>query len=183
MCVIISVKTAHPSAELLTKAERRNPHGAGVAWLHDGKVRWKKGLLATDVSSMIAEGALPFPYVVHFRLASIGEQSPELCHPFPIDPQASLELEGEADEVVFHNGTWSDYEEHSERLKLEGAISDSRVLAAFLAVNRKHADMLLDHYSTRAYSNRFALMTPKGPILYGQWWRQHGVDLSNTYFL
>ncbi len=172
---------------MLERAHAANPHGAGVAWLEGGLVRWKKGLDAVTVAQMIADGALTLPYVVHFRLASVGEKTPELCHPFPITDSASTDLEGSATSVLFHNGTWKDYENRLLRMRLTGQISDTRVLAAWISVNEKprpdegwFADLTLDQLSD---TSRFALFSTKGPILYGRWWRVDGIAVSNTVFM
>lgn len=186
MCVILSCKTKHPTLEMLERAHAANPHGAGVAWLEGGLVRWRKGLDAVGVAHLIADGVLKFPYVVHFRLASVGEHSPELCHPFPITDGAATDLEGDATSVLFHNGTWRDYESHLLRMRLHGQISDTRVLAAWISQNEKptdegwFADLMLDRLSE---TSRFVLFDRRGPILYGRWWRIDQIDLSNTIFM
>lgn len=180
MCVILSCKVKHPTFSMLERAHAANPHGAGVAWLKDGQVYWRKGLDAVQVSELITDGTLQFPYVVHFRLASVGEQSPELCHPFPIVDLSPTDLQGTASQVLFHNGTWRDYESHLLKMPLQGAVSDTRVLAAWMAMNDKFADLMLDHLGE---TSRFALFTENGPILYGRWWRVDQIDMSNTIFL
>lgn len=114
---------------------KKNEDGGSVAWRKDGRVYWKKGL---DLEGMLREcHDLPLTYIAHFRKASIGGVKPELCHPFPVNPSASTELNGSVKGTVFfHNGTL-----HSWRVNLfdcarafsvklpTGKWSDTRALA------------------------------------------------------
>jgi predicted glutamine amidotransferase len=180
MCLIVSCKFKHPPLDLLEKAQAVNPDGIGLAWLSRGHAAWRKNLSLSQAAKAIK--SINFPYVLHFRLASIGGVAPELCHPFPVTASAVTALTGKADAVLFHNGTWLDYQKYLGDLKLSGSASDTRALAALLArLNSTTVDRLLDALSA-AQRHRFCLLTRKGPILYGRWWRVDGVDVSNLNF-
>lgn len=71
---------------------------------------WEKGLTLDEVAELNRE--LPHPYIIHFRKTSAGSNTDNLCHPFPISERARDDLSGQADRVLFHNGTvndWKDY--------------------------------------------------------------------------
>ena len=54
--------------------------------------------------------------VIHFRIASVGEVTPKLCHPFPVTACATTRFSGHARAVLFHNGTWGDWRETLRRM-------------------------------------------------------------------
>src|SRR6266496_4014488 len=107
MCVIFSVFGKDPPDAQLRIGGEMNQDGAGVAWKEGQVIKWRKGIKdPAEVIRMVNAG-IPKPYLIHFRKRSTGETRPELTHPFPIDSDSSLELEGESDKgVLAHNGTW-----------------------------------------------------------------------------
>lgn len=105
MCVIAVVKSGVALTE--SHAERMweaNSHGSGFAVYRDGTWQIRKGVmdLSELKSLLLQEGLLGVedhpPFVIHFRIASVGGVNPELTHPFPI----TLSDRGGC---VFHNGT------------------------------------------------------------------------------
>src|SRR3990167_4580457 len=112
-----------------------NDHGGGVAWREGGLVHWKKGLDEAEMQEFVA--ALPLPFVAHFRIASCGAKSKELCHPFPVSKDASLALEGTTKGyVLFHNGHWAEWKPFTKETALKmgrplptGQWSDTRAMA------------------------------------------------------
>jgi len=122
-----------------------NAHGGGVAWREQNEegrtvVRWSKGLM--DVEEMLALiPMLPIPYVAHFRIPTCGGTIRQLTHPFPIEIDSPVDLEGETEEgVLFHNGSLTNwrYELKSSAVaggwKLpKGHYSDSRAMAVMAA--------------------------------------------------
>ncbi len=138
MCVIFAVSKTRPTGEQIAQAYAANPRGAGIAWREvvDGKtvVRWKKGMDLKTSQEMTAKA--PMPFVIHFRIPSIGPDKPQFNHPFPISANVELALEGETEgSVLFHNGTWSGWRDirnmaHFYAAKLPlGDWSDSRAMA------------------------------------------------------
>lgn len=137
MCVIAFVEDdqKRPSTEEVEAMFQRNPAGAGIAWRHEGLVRWRKGLELEEIDDLVQ--SVPAPFVAHFRIPTCGNAPELLTHPFPISPTAELALEGSTDGfVLFHNGHWGSWEDKimqlaaAARLKLDdNAWSDSRAMA------------------------------------------------------
>jgi hypothetical protein len=177
MCVIlVCPATTRPDLATLEACHAANPHGAGVAWRHQGQVKWRKGLDVAQVAALLP--ALPGEVVIHFRWASVGEVCPELCHPFPVSRGVSTRLGGQARAVLFHNGTWSQWR-HTLRMmpqeRLQGPLSDTRVAAAL--VDLCGMDSLDD------LPGRYVLFDRDFTSLFGQWWAWQGMQASNLHFL
>lgn len=146
MCVIMLAQKVRPTEEMIQKAWDANDDGAGIAWRQlDSKgnpeVHFEKGLMEIDrVKELCAK--LPLPYVVHFRVASVGGVKPTLTHPFPISKDASLLLAGRTKGgVLFHNGHWADWNSkaleaaiHSNNQIPIGDWSDTRAMAWMISI-------------------------------------------------
>lgn len=121
--------------EMVSRAYHQNDHGGGVAWREKGYVKWKKGLDEKGMQEMVKD--LPLPFITHFRIASCGGKSPQLCHPFPISADVDLALEGQTKGfVLFHNGHWNEWKHFTKETALRkgtkipmGSWSDSRAMA------------------------------------------------------
>ena len=181
MCVIIVCPPqVRPGLAALMACAASNPHGAGVAWRAKGEVRWSKNLGPVEVHQLVSK--LKGEVVIHFRWASVGGVSAELCHPFPVNNTAQTSLVGKAPRVLFHNGTWSGFKdalgyiEKQEKRKVGGPISDSRVMA--LLVNHLHDPDLLN-----SVEGRFVLMGATKTSLFGEWREWNGMRCSNLGFL
>ena len=134
-----------PSEEMVKKAYETNDAGAGIAYRENGTVVWKKGLDLAGITELVASA--PFPFISHFRIPTSGGKRNTLCHPFPIDVEAPLDLEGSTKGfVLFHNGHWTRWKEIMERIALNilpakipgGRWSDSRAMAwaaAYMGIN------------------------------------------------
>lgn len=181
MCVIlVCPPEVRPELETLKACHTANPHGAGVGWRQGEKVHWQKNLGPQEVDALIQR--LKGEIVIHFRWASVGGVSGRLCHPFPVNREASTKLEGSARRLLFHNGTWSG---HREALKfvekkqkriVQGAMSDTRVIALLV-------DHLRDHDVLRNIDGRFVLFSVDSTKLYGEWKTWEGMHVSNLGFL
>jgi hypothetical protein len=178
VCIIFTCDAGRPDDDLLEEANFRNSDGAGVAWVEDKKVLWKKGLDVKQVQKLIPK--LKYPYMIHFRSASIGPNVSALTHPFPLTPKVSLDLLGSASSVLMHNGHWGEWkaairgEILSRGLKAPGGHwSDSRAIA-FL-VNQHGLGILpliLD-------SDRVAVLNGKGDIItFGTFYPHKGFKAS-----
>lgn len=144
MCVIYVCQNTLPPAEELKQGAWRNDDGAGVAWLapypkkkDSLAVHWQKGLKDDKaVVDFIKDNEIPFPLMIHFRTASVGDATAELSHPFPTISGVPLWTAGYANQVLFHNGHLHAWEDlvlqvglpEKERFP-EGEWSDSRALA------------------------------------------------------
>lgn len=75
-----------------------NSDGGGYAFIHKGKIVVRKGFMT--LKEFLASYAIDSkkykksPFVVHFRIRSMGDRGPENTHPYPI-----------ASGVLIHNGT------------------------------------------------------------------------------
>jgi hypothetical protein len=128
--------------EELERGAKCNSDGAGIAWIANRKVHWVKGLESSPdlVMSTLKEKKATLPVAIHFRAASVGGESEELTHPFPVGPLAEPWLEGNAAQVLFQNGTWIRWDDvlrdvvlyNTDLTMPEGEWSDTRALA-FLA--------------------------------------------------
>jgi predicted glutamine amidotransferase len=178
MCVIlVCPENIRPDSATIAACHRANPHGAGVAWREDGEVRWSKGLEPDELESLIS--GLTGEIVIHFRIASVGEVTPQLCHPFPVTARATTRLSGHARAVLFHNGTWSDWRENLRRMprhhQSDGLLSDTRVAASL--VDLCGVDVLDRLPGRRVFFDR------DFTELYGEWREWRGMKASNLYFL
>lgn len=142
MCVIYACSTSLPPFDELERGSDTNDDGAGVSWLGKTpkgvpRIFWKKGLKDhKEVLDFIKKQNLTYPLAIHFRTASVGGKLDGLCHPFPLGKGVPLWLEGDAEEVLMHNGHLQDWEKLVMAAGLPaketfptGPWSDSRALA------------------------------------------------------
>jgi len=164
MCVIVHTpdKKHRPSLDTLRACERANPHGNGIAWQYSGRVHYLKGLSAPSIAEVL--DTLEGPVVIHFRYATVGAKSTELCHPFPVTQSARPQPYGTARSVLFHNGHWAEWEEFEfiHNLELHGPVSDSRVIAVGTFLGGFE-------WLRTVPSGRFALMSADTIELLGEW--------------
>ena len=132
MCLIIVADSARPSADELKDAELCNNDGMGIAYQEEGNslVQYQKGVSLTELTTLTEQVKLPF--ILHFRMATHGGVNPALCHPFPITRNVGVRTNGEARELLFHNGVWNDCVKFSESAQLRGPVSDTRIMAYLL---------------------------------------------------
>lgn len=185
MCVIINCVNEFPSLATLESAEQMNPHGAGIAWVENGKVKYKKGIDLDAKKIFEITKTISLPAIIHFRIASIGEIIPELCHPFPINENADLSLEGTSDSVLFHNGTWSDWKK-----AIEDSVAKKHI--PFSLANQKWSDSrtmawLADKFGVDILKriplgNKISVLSPKGIITFGKFVSVGKFSCSNDYF-
>lgn len=174
MCVaLICPPKVRPSLSLLEACHRANPHGAGIAWRERGRIQYRKNLRYPEVHRLAQERAGEL--IIHFRWASVGGIDPLLCHPFPITAAAKLQTEGSAVAVLFHNGTWHDWEAALPTTgDLRGPLSDSRIAAALSShIGTKHL---------RRLPGRWAVMKRAEIELHGEWLQSRGMLFSNLRF-
>ena len=149
MCVIYACHAQTPSAEELTLGADNNRDGAGIAWIDkfntkDASVNWLKGLPSTAkaVLDAIEENKVAYPFLIHYRTASIGGKSADLTHPFPITNKLEPWTAGKTRRVLMHNGHLGSWQDWFKRIMFaapdleipHGPWSDSRALAAVVNV-------------------------------------------------
>lgn len=184
MCVIFCIDDGKfPDLETLKSAESLNSHGAGIAYIKNGTVHYEKGIDSARIHTLIKNGNIGKKAIIHFRIASIGDVSKKLCHPFPISPDAELHLSGIAPNgVLFHNGTLRDYDEYALGFIKNygvalpnGQLSDSRVMAWLTNFYGSSWLRLLE-------DQKIAILTKDGIKKFGKWTKFKGHDVSNDYF-
>lgn len=180
MCVAV---TLDPGAQLtldeLTKMDKANADGVGLAWVEDDGVHWWKTIKVNpqEVLENLQMTAVS-PRLLHFRYATAGGTKDELCHPFDISKLSVCSPMGMGTKVMIHNGHWSRWNEVAKMLDDEdmlpdkGPWSDSR-LAAFLA--HVNEDWL------QAMGGKVATLDTEGKIVrLGDWQSlREGIYVSN----
>jgi predicted glutamine amidotransferase len=115
MCVIVAVKLKKdiPPIDVLQKCDSSNPQGMGYMYVKDGLVHIEKGFWQAPLLMQAMQKDIPddSPVVIHFRLATHGGQSGNMCHPFPVtnDYAALCALAVQCDIGVAHNGIMHNY--------------------------------------------------------------------------
>jgi len=183
MCVILCFEKDYPTQDMLDSAEDYNSDGGGMAWIENGKVHYRKGIKGKEMMEIIEKRKIKLPFILHFRIASVGKVSTELCHPFPIQDGVPLDKKGVVNGVVFHNGNWTGWREWimktvvRKKIKMPRNIwSDSRGLA-FLA--HHYGIDVLNTINT----NKIAVLTKDGIQRFGERWDKIGkVVCSNDNF-
>ncbi len=180
MCVIIACNKKRASKGWVQKAFKTNPHGAGGAWVKKGKVYYSKGLNLAQITALNA--CLPLPYVLHFRIATVGGENKKLCHPFPVTKEARTKTTGRANKVLFHNGHWGAWKEvmMNSLAKIGripgGDFSDTRAMAILTATYGEAFLKLLGEKTV-------ILDNEKNMTFFGSWYERDGFWLSNEHFL
>lgn len=169
MCCIAACYRDRLTDDLIDSMLVWNQDGFGMAWIEKGKVRWQKGL--DTITAKLFARHLPLPYVAHARLATVGSEKFALAHPFPIERGSSTKLKGSARRVLFHNGHVSNWRalvrasDGKQTTSMGDKWSDSRAIAHVIATRGLK---ILDDL----HGNRFAVLSPKGIVRYGDGWGQ-----------
>jgi hypothetical protein len=157
-----------PSLKELEHAEWLNDDGGGMAYRNDdGKtIHYVKGLTA-KVMLERAKKLKRSPLLLHFRIASEGPEVDELAHPFPVSKDVPEDLEGDAEMVLAHNGTWTGWRDEVLRHALvlrvpvpAGPWSDSRAmawLAAYMGIG--YLQLLLQDKSGGCEAGKIAFFS------------------------
>ncbi len=172
-----------PKKNVIDAAFRCNSDGAGFAWVADGMVRWEKGFMnVVDLKAALKKRQFGKNDLVllHFRQATAGGVSAEMCHPFPVtsDEKLLTETTGTASIVMIHNGILG---------KGEPALSDTalfvrdRLAPLGPAVFHEGVSDLIED---AAHGNKLAFINGDGQwFKTGRGWEEHGgVYFSNDYY-
>lgn len=194
MCVIAICKDRHLSPDEVRSCWTNNPQGAGIAWASRGKVHVIKGLMRLEDLEGVLRERRQLPYIVHFRLTSVGPTCPELTHPFPVLPEVPLDLEWTgAAPALAHNGHVGDWRGRylqmfpliAEALRERGLParvpsgpwSDTRAIAAIAAAVGEEIIDFLD-------PGKVAMIWPDGKVrVWGLFVPARGVLFSNYSYV
>ena len=133
MCLIIVKETGveFPNEDILAKAFKANPDGAGLAYNKHDHVYIHKGYMTYQhfiecYRNVLCHITKDSALVIHFRKASRGKVNPELTHPFPISDNLDILTKSflKSDYAVVHNGTIKEMDKYlkKERRKLSDTI-------------------------------------------------------------
>jgi hypothetical protein len=186
MCVAIIITGDNlPTLNHLQQMHNANSDGAGVGWINSkGRAQWLKGLKPEQVDKVLQK--VPRPCLVHFRFATVGGAIPELTHPFPVTEDMATSVQGSADEILIHNGHWSDWDEYYKTYVQEvgndlpgGVWSDTRFAAFLMAKFPEERDAI-----AAEVGGRVAILSARDGIsYYGDWVEdQPGLWYSNMYW-
>ena len=114
MC-IIAIKPAGihiPATETIENMWHNNSDGAGLMYATGGSVHIEKGFMALgDLKAALNRlektiDVASTPVILHFRIATHGQTSPENCHPFPVTEKLPLlqMAKTKTSLAVAHNG-------------------------------------------------------------------------------
>ena len=179
MCVILIAQESRLDASTIRDAVEANPDGNGFAWIQGGQVHWRKGI--TVKTAIKLADTKPLPYIFHARIATFGATCAALCHPFPITKRRkqTATIGSSKRGVVFHNGSWSEWDEYVNHPRGETHWSDSRAMADMVFADGDEALELIPG------SQRVAMMTPTDILFQGTGWTtlRAGIKASNTHFV
>jgi len=191
MCLILIALDKKPDFSILRKAWTKNDDGAGIIWMNKNrKAEYVKGIetlseLYTYVQS------IELPFIIHFRLASVGGVNPLLTQPFEINKDSPLKVAGVCDRLLLHNGTESDYRKYLSACDVdiplekdgttEQAMSDTRAIAMILARHRGYN--FLDTASGKFVVIGYKSPTDECPFRYwGNFEEEDGIFYSNLFW-
>lgn len=188
MCIIAICETRHLTDVEIHNCFLNNSDGAGLAFpVPSGKVHVEKGFMTEDhlLSYYHAMKELPFfPHVVHFRIATSGDISREMTHPYKMSLLSELAVSEDTEcSVLFHNGVISDWKSSLVNLVTskqipgmpKGPMNDTR-LAAIMASIPEIGDDILE-----VLSGKFVKVRPDGHIIrWGDFIFDNGIHFSNN---
>lgn len=175
MCIAI-VKPAGTVIDesVLKTCFENNPDGAGFAYRTPDGLVVEKGLFTWEafIDAYRARNVADVDALIHFRITTKGDDSPENTHPFAIQAGA-----------LIHNGTISHL---GERRGVPGAKSDTRELAEkWDAVTLDEMERFFDVFEHYVDDTRVAVMGHDGRVIVfnrKQWIEKDGVLYSNRGF-
>lgn len=181
MCIIGIAKTRKLTKSEIEACFENNPDGAGFAYITpDKKVHVEKGFMTIGAFEEAYANCNVLPHVLHMRIATSGEVSPELTHPYRIEEDSKLVLYDEGETaVLFHNGVIFDWKNlllnliTTKQIKMpKGQINDTRLAAIMTSIH--------DEEILRILSGKFVVVRSSGISMWGQFDEVDGVAFSNS---
>lgn len=187
MCVIfvLDKQSQFLTPDEIQSAHICNPDGIGLAYSDGERVHWHKGIKWHDLAYGPKYRTIKDirPLVVHFRLATIGEATAKLCHPFHVSKFSPLSVHGTSKRagLLFHNGHYGGYANLLTHLVPQEIGSDSHALAAYAGL---HGQLMFD---APAFDwQKICILKKDDFQLYGRGWIRNdedGIIRSNEYHL
>ncbi len=137
MCVIV-YKTGKTQIAYRTIQDMwdSNPHGAGVALFLDAEtVHIEKGFTKPHELFQYLKTVEGTPLAIHFRIATHGEHSAELTHPFVVTTDLNEATQVATDTqkpVIFHNGIISGFGDSGIKSKVSDTLDYVTSVLAYL---------------------------------------------------
>lgn len=175
MCVLIykPKKTKLNDVKILKQCWDSNPHGAGIAIVKDKSVEVVKGLMTFE-EFLLAYNSLydeNKDIIIHFRLASKGNVTEKLTHPFLIDKTQPKNLKFKTKTpILFHNGTIFGIGSKDK--------SDTQEMSEILSEIPK----TLWNKILKITGDKFIIAKPKEVIMIGNFHLHKGCYFSNMYW-
>ena len=95
--------------EKFDKALKANPHGVGIAYSENGKLKIEKFIKPQEVADKIYNKITnKDSYLIHFRYATCGKINEENIHPFIITKDLCIAHKGSLEDYSEINKDWSD---------------------------------------------------------------------------
>jgi len=155
---------------------------------------YRKGLNLIEIKELVDK--TPLPFIVHFRASSVGGKSLLLSHPFEVTETSELSWQGEAEQLLVQNGTYSDYEMLMLAAGVESPddrlpMSDTRGIAMILSkldAGKQNAFLKklssIGRHGSCITGQKFVLIDAKTKQfkMAGDFTEEDGMYFSNTYW-
>ena len=158
-----------------------NPHGTGIAWKRDAStIAYARGISFKRMQAILGEvAAAKAPYILHFRIATVGGFGKRLCHPFPVSTNLDTLFSkgGTTDFVFAHNGHWNDWDKQAavtDMMLKQYRWSDSAVMAYLLALR---GEVAIPDFQKAA-----TLHVSRGLKTVGNFTEHEGYSCSNMFW-
>lgn len=180
MCNIMICEKRRPKEQELLKSYQQNPDGIGIAWLEKDNHCYLKGISLQELKKLVNK--LNLPFVIHFRLATHGNKTAEMCHPFIVTKQNKNPLSYKGKEpLLFHNGVditvfkILHFLEKSFGIKFDiKDKSDTYCIAKALALSKDYFETL------NIFSGKFVLFYENKIYRFGHFFEENGILNSST---
>jgi len=182
MCIIIYNETgkAHNQKYLATAFDN-NPHGVGIMWVEDGKLKTLRGLFSKKRFLKIVKDFDGVPHAIHLRWRTRGKISKEMCHPFRVSPK------GHPRTMMMHNGTITSMKINSKQSdtalfakSLKSQLKKTSTDALFADKTLRGIEKAIDSWNKLLFMREDGKVSIVNPQL---WYSEDGIMYSNDYSL
>lgn len=190
MCIIVAKPSgvAMPSWKTLQTCFKNNNDGGGFAYLHNGEVHYKKGLMSFTAFKKAIKALdidrTDTTMVFHFRIGTSGTNSQGLTHPFKICDNFSTMKKTEGDgDVLFHNGVLYKYNPPKNNVEdINDTMNFTKKIINGLPKNWEKNDTIKLLVGDALGSSKLAILKSNGLTLLGNFEEDNGVYYSNTSY-